>query len=108
MIGFVTLPILPVQTITVKQASFTATRSLRNVQTYSVYPNPTSGKVKLKFNQIPQSGIQLSVFDLKGKTILQQLIHNQEEWIDLKGNLTGIYFIKTNQKNQSTQKLILK
>lgn len=108
MIGFVTLPILPAQTITVKQASVTATRSLRYDQTYSVYPNPTSEKVKLKFDKVPQSGIYITFFDLTGKTILQQLIHNQEEWIDLKGNSPGIYFIKTDQGNQTTQKLILK
>lgn len=74
----------------------------------TIYPNPTSGKVKLKFDQLPQSGIYFTVFDLTGKTILKQLIQEEEQWIDLKGNSSGIYFIKTNQGNQTTKKLILK
>jgi len=94
--------------ITQEAGATTGIGSPVNAHKILVYPNPTSGNVKLKFDQIPQNGIQLTVFDLTGKTILHQLIRNQEEWIDLKGNSPGVYFLKTDQKNQTTQKLILK
>ena len=79
---------------------------IRNLQ-MTIYPNPTSGKIKVSFDQVPQKGIHLIVTDLAGKTILKQYIQNKEEWIDLKGNTTGVYLIKTNLKNSKVQKLIL-
>ena len=73
-----------------------------------VYPNPTSGKVKLVFDQIPQGGTTLTVNDFTGKTILTQFIQNKEEWINLGGNTPGVYLIRTNMKDFKVQKVILK
>ena len=73
-----------------------------------VYPNPTSGKVKLVFDQIPQGGTTLTVNDFTGKTILTQFIQNKEEWINLGGNSPGVYLIRTNMKDFKVQKIILK
>jgi hypothetical protein len=72
-----------------------------------IYPNPTSGKVKLTFDKIPKEGIQLFVTDFAGKIILQQFIQENEVLVDLSGNAPGIYFIKTDQENLKTQKVIL-
>lgn len=77
-------------------------------QKFIVYPNPTSGKIKVTFERIPQNGTYLTVNDVTGKTILKQFIHNKEEWIDLKGNPPGIYLIKANLNNMKVQKVILK
>lgn len=77
-------------------------------QKFIVYPNPTSGKIKVTFERIPQNGTYLTVNDVTGKTILKQFIHNKEEWIDLKGNPTGLYLIKPNLNNMKVQKVILK
>jgi hypothetical protein len=76
-------------------------------QKFIIYPNPTSGKIKLEFGQIPDKGINVTVTDLSGKTILKQLIQNKEAWIDLKGNTSGVYLLRTNSKNYGTQKIIL-
>ena len=73
-----------------------------------VYPNPTSGKVKLVFDQVPQGGTTLTVNDFNGKTILTRFIQNKKEWIDLKGNTPGVYLIRTNMKDFKVQKVILK
>ena len=73
-----------------------------------VYPNPTSGKVKVAFDRIPQGGTTLTVNDFTGKTILTQFIQNKEEWINLGGNSPGVYLIRTNMKDFKVQKVILK
>jgi hypothetical protein len=39
---------------------------------------------------------------------LKQLIHEKEMLIDLSGNVPGIYFLKTDQKDFKAQKMILK
>lgn len=90
------------------EMEFTGIDQISNEKQLTAYPNPTSGEVKLKFSKVPARGIYITVFDITGKTILQQLVQEEEHWIDLKGNPTGLYFIKTDQRNQSTRKLILK
>ncbi|HAH22567.1 MAG TPA: hypothetical protein DCL77_02175 [Prolixibacteraceae bacterium] len=96
------------QTITVTQESTTGIHPIFDTQILTIYPNPTSGKVKLVLDQIPQNGTYLTVIDVTGKTILNQLIQNKEEWIDLSGNTPGVYFIKTNLKDFNVHKVILK
>jgi Leucine-rich repeat (LRR) protein len=90
------------------EKNFTGIDPIISDQKLTVYPNPTSGKVKLVFDQLPLGGITLTVNDFTGKTILTQLIHENEAWIDLGGNSPGVYFINTNLKNYKVQKVILK
>ncbi|MCX6327378.1 MAG: leucine-rich repeat protein [Bacteroidia bacterium] len=73
-----------------------------------IYPNPTSGKVQVVFDRIPQSGTSLTVKDVNGKTILKQLVQNKEVWIDLSRNSPGVYLIQTNINEIKVQKVILK
>lgn len=94
--------------ITVTQESTTGIAPIISDQKLIIYPNPTSGKVKLVFDQIPPDGTYLAVTDLTGKTIVKQFIQNKEEWIDLGGNMPGIYFIKTNLRNVKVQKVLLR
>jgi len=86
----------------------TGLAQLINPPQLTVYPNPTSGKVKLVFDQIPKETIQLVVTDLAGKMILKQIIQEKESWIDLSGNPPGVYLITTNLKNSKVQKVLLK
>jgi hypothetical protein len=90
------------------EKDFTGIDPISNQQQLTIYPNPTSGKVKLVFDQIPQGGTTLIVNDVSGKTILTQFIQDKEEWIDLKGNTPGVYLLNTNLKNYKVQKVILK
>ena len=96
------------QTITVTQESTTGIDPILDDQKLLLYPNPTSGKVKIVLTQNPQRGTYLIVSDLTGRTILKQFIQDKEEWIDLEGHSPGIYFIKTNIENLKVQKVILK
>lgn len=81
---------------------------INNEKQLTAFPNPTTGIVKLTFDQIPRGGTYIVVNDVNGKRILKQFIQNKEEWIDLEGNRPGIYFVKTSLKNSNNQKIILK
>ncbi|HLN71848.1 MAG TPA: leucine-rich repeat protein [Prolixibacteraceae bacterium] len=90
------------------EKDFTGIDPIISDQPLNVYPNPTTGKVKLVFKQIPQMGSTLTVNDFTGKTILTQFIQNKEEEVDLGGNSPGVYLIRTNMKDFKIQKVILK
>jgi hypothetical protein len=99
------------QTIKITQDAGSSTVGISPVAIFEnmlVYPNPTSGKCKLVFDQLPQSGTFFTVTDFAGRIILKQSIQNTEEWIDLEGKAPGMYFIRTNLPNSKTQKVILK
>jgi hypothetical protein len=98
------------QTITITQEAKNTTGIDKPSKTseFKVYPNPTTGKIKLVFRQIPLNGITVSIDDITGKNCLKLLINENEVWLDLSGNAPGIYFIKTDQENLKTQKVILK
>ena len=86
----------------------TGLNSMISNQNMMVFPNPTTGKIKVVFEEIPQNGTILTVTDETGKTILKQNIQNKEEWIDLNGNPPGLYLINSNLNNMKVQKVILK
>ncbi len=98
------------QTITVTQEgkNITGIDQLSINTEFKVYPNPTTGKILLVFDKVPQNGISITVNDIMGKSFFKQLIYEKESWIDLSGNVPGIYIIKTDQKNIKAQKVILK
>lgn len=84
----------------------TGINSMISNQKMLVYPNPTSGKIKIVFEGIPQNGNTLTVTDETGKTILKKNIQYKEEWIDLKGNPPGLYLIKSSLNKTTAQKVI--
>ncbi len=98
------------QTITVIQEgkNITGIGQLSINMEFKVYPNPTTGKILLVFDKVPQNGISITVNNITGKSFFKKLIYEKESWIDLSGNVPGIYFIKTDQKTFGTQKVILK
>lgn len=72
-----------------------------------IYPNPTKGKVQLKFSQNVEFGTWITVFDASGRLILKSKVDNLKKSIDLEGNPAGSYFIKIDQKEPLIYKLIL-
>ena len=73
----------------------------------TVYPNPTKGRVYLKFTNISKIGTWITLFDLSGKVISKSLAKNLEESINLDGYPAGLYFIMINQNPPKTFKIIL-
>jgi hypothetical protein len=72
-----------------------------------VYPNPSSGKIKVVFEQIPKSSTELSISNVNGIIVYKKTVQNKEEPIDLTGNPVGIYLIKTNSDNLKVHKIII-
>ncbi|HAH23855.1 MAG TPA: hypothetical protein DCL77_08870, partial [Prolixibacteraceae bacterium] len=86
----------------------TGITSITGDQKLRVFPNPAIGKVKVELDQVPAMGMELIVTDINGKTILRQVIHQKEQWVDLTGNRPGIYLLKTNYGDLNVQKIILR
>ena len=78
-----------------------------NSQEILIYPNPTKGVVKLTFSQLPKTGTWITVFDITGKLIFKSMADNKEEYLNLKGNQVGLYFIKIDQKTPKAYKIVL-
>lgn len=71
-----------------------------------VYPNPTTGYVRLKFSKIPETDIPVTVFSSTGKVILRTKTNSTEKIIDLKNVPAGMYFIRVDQDLPKTFKVV--
>ena len=56
-----------------------------------IYPNPTTGIVEI--NLADHKINKLSIIDLYGRIIIENIPANQNETIDLSGFANGVYFI---------------
>jgi hypothetical protein len=71
-----------------------------------IYPNPTSGLITIMYDQPEKHGVQLSIKDLTGRTILNKTadIVNGQLTLDLGSELTpGIYFLELNDGIRNRQ-----
>jgi len=75
---------------------------------FLIYPNPASTNFNVSISpQIFSSNIQLSIYNLDGREILQQVIERNQETINCQLP-TGIYLIKViDGEDVLTQKLIV-
>ncbi len=80
---------------------------LLNDPVVQVYPNPTKGKLYVKFDRTPQTGTWITVYNFTGKEILRIPAGNIEEFINLEEKPSGFYFIRIDQKTPKTYKIIL-
>ena len=77
-----------------------------SLQSWHIYPNPSTGKIHMQINEEDITNGMLSIFDIVGKIILQQDISGEKNIeVDLSGRQPGIYFLKI---NEMTRKIILK
>ena len=85
----------------------TVINSLSDDTEVQIYPNPTKGLVELRFNQMPEAGSRVTVYDLTGRIIYKSQAVNRTESLNLNGKPKGLYFIQIDQKIPKTYKLIL-
>jgi len=78
-----------------------------NADQVSIYPNPTSGKLNIELNNLPQSA-QVSVFDVVGREIKtsNNAINASRIEIDLSDQPNGIYLIKVSAGGRNYQQKI--
>ena len=74
-----------------------------------IYPNPSTGKFTLKFPFTDQKGINIQVYDVIGKSVLQKIsmpVVNELN-IDISSFADGIYFIELRSCSSVMVKKIL-
>jgi parallel beta-helix repeat protein len=69
--------------------------SLENSVTIDVFPNPTSGKVIVRFSTLPENGSSIDILDIAGRKIASRFITGTAEEFNLDGQASGLYFVKT-------------
>lgn len=70
-----------------------------------IYPNPAQSQFVVEFTEI-QNPSTLSLLDVSGKVVLQQILTNKRSEIEIKALAKGIYFIQIqSEKGIMTRKL---
>lgn len=76
---------------------------------FTIYPNPTKGKLSIEFAEGFEENTIVFINDINGRTIKTVPISYENKLIDLSGQPTGVYFIQVlNGTKTGTQKIILK
>lgn len=82
---------------------------------YSIYPNPASNLINLKYNLLEASDIVISIMDAGGKTIIRkdfgrQVLGEYKSEIDISELSSGNYFlnIQINNKSNNNQFVVYK
>jgi hypothetical protein len=78
-----------------------------------VFPNPTTDELNLRYHLPKEDKITLSIFDLQGKLILEQvagekLSGENQDIIDLRQIAAGTYICRISGKSNSISKQIIK
>ncbi len=75
---------------------------------FSLYPNPSSGKVFITTATLPLTGIQYIVTDISGRVIETKILSQDVTEINLEQHPKGIYFIQMKSEDfVNTQKIII-
>lgn len=92
--------------------SLTDNNDPKILQQLAVYPNPTSGEVKMDFYSESNGHLELEVTDALGRNLLTKSMKvnaggSLYETIDLSDQKNGIYFLRFTQDNKTTTKSIV-
>jgi FtsP/CotA-like multicopper oxidase with cupredoxin domain len=87
------------QMVPINISGFISSVEELNGESY-IYPNPTNGKLNL----VNVKG-EINIYDSFGKLIFERTLNTNEENIDVSHLSTGVYFIKTTNKNFKFSKL---
>jgi hypothetical protein len=75
---------------------------------FEVFPNPTSGRISVRFGPLPEGVLEISVYDVAGRFVrclYRGIAANESRTVEL--NLpTGIYFLSLKNQGSSTFKKV--
>lgn len=82
---------------------------LNKDNTISIYPNPSSGNVFIKFNQAPQQATSITILNSLGQELATPVIkqNNQQFQLNLKGYQAGVYWIRIRQDETIMSRAII-
>jgi hypothetical protein len=91
----------------VKTTNKTSTNELPSDMLVKVYPNPATNNIYIESNN-QSEGTTCSIYDLTGKEIHTQQLHDSKTKIDVSGFPNGQYIVRiVNNDNVKTQKFIV-
>ena len=74
-----------------------------------VFPNPSSGRVTVRFSEMPAAGSKIEITDIAGRMISSRLISDTSEEFNLDQQSGGLYLVKTILGSNTTiQKLVIR
>ena len=74
-----------------------------------IYPNPTDGKVYIHYSGSFLTGMHISVVNVLGQEIMNQVIDTNPMVIDLSGKVSGVYNIQIKCNSWSKiEKIVLR
>jgi plastocyanin len=105
----VTVSGLAPQTVTVSQSGGTTGIANKTGNSFTLYPNPTTGIVNIRFGEASGNVLDITVTDITGRVIQHQIMNDgSQAGIDLSANTDGTYFVKVAGENGTlTKKVIL-
>ncbi len=89
----------------------TGVKNIDAANQFVIYPNPTSSELNIKWNGADAKNVKVSLFDILGKNVANyqfNFIANDEQTIDVSGLSKGIYFLKIDGLNYSSNKRFTK
>lgn len=85
-----------------------AAKGLNNELQVDVYPNPSMGKVNVRFSGMAEAGSRIDLLDLSGRVVASRKITGTTESFDLSSAPRGIYLVKAILGNSEiVQKLVV-
>ena len=72
---------------------------------YSVYPNPTSGKLTLKIEKIEPNQFAYQLFDINGKLLINDRLKESETHIEMSKFVLSTYFLRITKNNKEIKSL---
>ena len=81
--------------------------SIRNTEEINlkcfVYPNPTGGITKLIFESPNFENLEIQLFELNGRLLLDKKVESKETEISLENLSSSIYFLKVYKRNSEVR-----
>ena len=95
------------QEIQLQTSDYLPTEEIENPKYFSLYPNPSNGKVQIQIQANLTTTYSLRIYNYLGKMVYNEDRLNDEiTYLDLSNLVKGIYLVELKNKNQRTiQKL---
>src|SRR5690606_31543539 len=82
-----------------------------DIEGFRVYPNPTNGNLWVVFNSTTNNPVNITLFDIRGRLVLNTDYANQgglfQETLDLNGLMSGMYLVTISDGNVKVNKKII-
>jgi hypothetical protein len=78
-----------------------------NISPYTIFPNPTKDEIVIEQSDF-KNEIQATLYSIDGKTVLYEVLSQEQNKMKLQDLNTGIYYLKLNCKDNETIHKIIK